>query len=1541
MSRVFPNDDGGSSDSRDWHYRQGNSTSKLKTKTPFRKKMLWFFVVLLLTCVILIAIARIMFNGPALALKVKSAMNDSFSGRTEIRSITWPVTKMYKGITGGWLPVEIKGLRIHDDRHPILEVETITAEVDVHALMKGNYIARNVKVLEGGYLFVREVEIPKLIRDNKYDTLEYSILAAFDSYELKKSVRSGLYASSGPVFDIRDIEVKKLDIDIELRVEETQENPAYKLSIENAQSTGFVFADLRNPLRFDFFYSLVPSAEKATLHIPGVKPLEFANLKTNELHQLPLNWPKPTATADLRWDFAGTGVANSEVRIRGGMLDVDHHFFGGTYVMDLDVSNAGGLAEYLSHGRAKGKDLALNLHLGGPTVLYNLMVQMQKLDLSLPGFGNCDSIPAQVADLKLKMDYATNEATLDQAKIKVEKGVITLRSSIANPFDDELRRFHRLSVNTPSSSSIDLSRCVPREVTDAAKGSKLWGRANVKGTMSNLRLTEMDYHLGKSRFDGELALLQRNGQQRLAIKELSLLRGKNSVALAGDIGLSTQKLNLELKSIDVPNLGGVLKDFELPLVASSLQGTGTLTGSFDNPKLTSSAVASGIPLFDSVNIDSTYHNNKLVAQKITSSKGGLKGNLSYDLERGKLEKASIETTKLMLSDISSALSGTLTVAASLTGNVEKLDGTFSAITDGLTVAGDPVETFAVNGTLDKGNLFADANFSRSGGGDGQLELSRSSTGELTSSLEIRNFVLETFLSPASPSQSPLGGTLNASLDLNGTASDPNVSGQIALAKNWVLDGLLGNGKFAISSNNNIVTIKGTHSQARLEYDATVSLKDLMSSELRVEFSNLELDHISTLLFEEYGVRGKVSGEVTFRKDLLKNEAFSADVTINKLFLSYGDGVEKAVVRNITPLVAVYDGAQLVFQGPAQLETPSGVISVSGSANEQGPKFVLKGDIDVGIISNLLALEAGDISGKVSMNLTTAGTWNAPELQGDVSMDKIQLRHPGNGSVVTFGNAKVTFQDDRIQVDGLAVATSDRYSGRRSVFEANVGAQVNGLSITDWNVLGEGEISGEMLRAFFPNQVADAYGAILVEDIAIIDEASTLIVLGEIDLAPTVIPEAERLTVRPRGLRREVKVTQGRLKFDADRLCFDNIQASVDEESRIGIGKDGCEDEGAKQYSAIDLTNLMPESVDVTLWARDIPYRIPNVLDFTFNSDRINIVGELDDLHVGGSVQVRDAYFIQSLNVTEFITPSRIGSSDGSSIADNPIFANAKLGCSKREIDCDKLTLEVQSLQIKNNIADAELKSELIYVSGSIGDPRFDGAIEVTRGRFSLPSVRAKFTETGGNIRFSAARPLAEDNPRVEVQSTADYRDQTGKDHVITLKMSGGYPKIVLDYFTDTGLDKSQTISLMILGRTIDDLRQRFGDDSLPDNITSNTDSKDQDENPLDQLGKDLFGSYFGDRASGFLRNLTDIDIIRLSISTSSIEFYAEERWTTNLRLSGSWSQSAQQRRIRVKGSLILNQDFSIDAEYGIFSFESGEEDRTDRRISGLYRRLWR
>src|SRR5690606_36973012 len=312
---------------------------------------------------------------------------------------------------------------------------------------------------------------------------------------------------------------------------------------------------------------------------------------------------------------------------------------------------------------------------------------------------------------------------------------------------------------------------------------------------------------------------------------------------------------------------------------------------------------------------------------------------------------------------------------------------------------------------------------------------------------------------------------------------------------------------------------------------------------------------------------------------------------------------------------------------------------------------------------------------------------------------------------------------------------------------------------------------------------------------------------------------------------------------------------------------------------IGLENFRPVDVDVEIDASGLPLRLPGVLDLVADLRDVRLVGGAESgLDVTGTIEVPDGRFTRKFNVfTDVLKPER-SSTPSTPIWDaNPLIGNARLA----------LTVVIQSFHVKNNLATIAMSGQ-VKVGGSPRAPTFDGVVRVDDGEFKLPSIRPRFARATGEVTFRPRRRFPDGTPEADLRAEADYTDSTGQAHLIHLTVRGTLTSLDLDLRTESGLDRAQTLQLMLAGRTPDEVRAALGDTAIgkPGTVSDSSAQGSSGFVYADQFVKDLSGDFFSLLIGDSLRNVTQLDVVRLQLGTSAIGAHAERHFTPSIRAIG-------------------------------------------------------
>lgn len=261
-----------------------------------------------------VAVVRVQFEGEDLAENLCAMMNERMRGRIAIQSIEWPMSSLPKVVSGGWMPVTLRNVQIWDDEgETVARTDRVTAELDLHSLMFGrhDFVLRKV-VMHGGEVMLREVKEPYPLHD--YDSTVFSIIAAFYGRR-SAGFRAGVFAASSPLWDLRDFEVR--DVDLEIRTKPLDEAGGYYLfrsRVADVSAKGFLYMDPSDPLVPKMYVSMNLTGGEGQIDLyyqkdragnwkpHGEYSFPVAALDVKRLKQLPSGWPTDPVANTLNFD---------------------------------------------------------------------------------------------------------------------------------------------------------------------------------------------------------------------------------------------------------------------------------------------------------------------------------------------------------------------------------------------------------------------------------------------------------------------------------------------------------------------------------------------------------------------------------------------------------------------------------------------------------------------------------------------------------------------------------------------------------------------------------------------------------------------------------------------------------------------------------------------------------------------------------------------------------------------------------------------------------------------------------------------------------------------------------------------------------------------------------------------------------------------------------------------------------------------------------------------------------------------------------------
>lgn len=1455
-------------------------------------------------------VARVFFNGIRLADTVQSALAGKIRGRVEVGSIDWPLTHLHTVITGGYLPVEVRELKVWDEFDElVVDAPVASLEIDVHPAIFGTaYSLRNVKIDDGGYALIKEVKQP--YPAHQYDKRVVSLLSAFYP-ERAPTFRAGIVAQSRPLIELQSYEVD--DLTLEFRF------PDFTAVTKSVSGKGFLTFDGNDPLAPKLFYSLQPSAEKATISTASFE-LPLSDLEVLRLAQVPLRWPAETVPRDLEYLARARGPKGMEISIEGRMLDHWIDIFGGEHRTTLTITRAGSLAEALSDEIATGEDLDLRLDIEGPVLAPKLAAELNELDLHLPLGRDRPPLELQVAQAIAEWDLATHAGSVHDTVAHGAGGEVHLAANFQlSPLSFDLQ------VEIPK--AIEVGPYLPDPMVRLL-GGQLSGRLYAFGNREIQRLDELDLRLGRAHLRGQ-AYRTQTGLIHARSVDVSL--GKTRIQrLHGEIDTKTRTLDLDFRVV-AGDASRWLRYLGAPPLVRSVDGQVHVEGPMAEPTAEASLVARGLPIVDRVKTKLRYAKRILHVQKaVANALGGvLSGEGSLEVgSRPSLRGVRARGRNLALGElplIGHLLSGRLEVALAAQGALRRPQIDATAKLKGWTVAGEGYEdTSLVVESRRDGTRRIVADIERKLGGLLHVDAMADVESSLSGVLSLRKLPLDSLLSYRKDG-SLMGGVLSAEMQLGGTTFAPTLDGEVSLLRGWIHSAFLGTAELSVDPlENGGVRITGDIFQGKISVDGSVSGSAPYHSDLQLRVRRVELDRFIPQIAELFGVRGWVSGTLALRGPLIgpRRPMLYANLTEAEILVKNDDADGRPApirVRNRTPLKLAYDGTTLRFLEEAIVRGPTGDFSVSGSGSESALDFRFAGSVAVEFLQPYMRQHFESMTGTLDIEARATGPLVAPRIVGVLEIDGVQLKPTGQDAVVSVPAGKVDFSNDQLSLTGLSLVVVDEYSDERAELSIAGGVRLNNFEPDMWAMRVDGKLAGKMLLVLAPQVFSAASGTANVS-VALLGPGTTPNIDGTIEFNPSA-----PLAFTPRAARRELLLKGGAIRF-TDRLVeLERLRGVVDDEGVL-----------ADVSGEISLENWQPVDVDLSVTARDLQFRVPRELELALNLYDLQVVGGIDGgLEINGQIEVVHGRYVREWNpVLDALRPVRSTESAPPFYAGIPLLRDARLD----------LFLLARSFDVANNVANIELNGD-VAITGTPARPRFDGVIYVEEGSFKFQGMAAQFENTSGSVRFSPFSRFPEDTPVLSLESESNYRDMDGQNHLVLLSLNGPLSKLDWDLRTSAGLNRAQTLSLIFARRTPDDARQAFLGDApvgRPGEFkgSGSTAPSDNTLQALDQFAKDFAGDWFSLIIEDRLRAVTKLDVARLQIGTASIGFKGRKDWTRSFRTIFDVERSLRGWNVDARSEYRLNDEISVDGEVLRQEFDDdADENRTQVRAKMTWRYL--
>lgn len=1484
---------------------------KGKPRSGWRRRAGALALVVCLLAVALTVVLRVRLSGQRLADTVEDLLNDRIRGRVEIGTIDWRLADLGAVLVGGWATLTIRDLAVYDEfGELVLETPLARASLDVHpALLRQDLVLRDIELPSGGYALLKQVSEP--YPAHQYDDSAVSLVSAFYT-ERSPGFHAGVTAGAGNVFDLQSYRLEGATLEFRF--------PEFTAVAEEVSADGFLYYDGRDPIASKLFYSLTPRAARGTVS-QGPVAIALEDIRIERLAQVPLRWPREMLPRDLEYR-ATARSGSTTLRLDGRLIDSWIDIFGGEHDITLDVEGAGPLAAVLSGDVAGGEDLRLRLRVTGPTLAPRVRLELEGLALHLD-VGGDEPLDLAIERAVAGFDLATDAGTLEDTIATGAGGKVELSASFQlAPTSFDLH----VDILEP----IELAPYLPGDVTRLA-GSQLSGSLHAFGNQQVQRLGGLDLRLGDAQVTGE-AYRTAEGAVHADGVEVTL-RGTKVSGIAGRIDAATGELDLDFTVVS-RDLRRWLREARAPALASGLRARVHVGGTLSDPSARASLTARGVPIVERLDTQLRYQDQRVTVSEAEAAAfgGWLRGSAAVVLgDAPRIEGAEAQGVNLRLDRlpfVGALLSGELDVRASASGRADRPDAALTAALSGWSVAGEAYRDTELRlESDDRGGRRLRTTLERVLGGSLAIDASADGAGGLDGGVSLSSLPIDgLFALGGAGGRAEVGGDLEADLRLGGTLDRPTVEGHARLLRSWLRDAFFGTAEIGIEPVEGGFAFRAALLQGRVVAHGTLGTAAPYPVDATVDLRRLEIDRFLPELAERHHARAWVSGRLRWRGPLLESAGkpeVTAELTEAVLLVDGEDHAGRPAplrVRNESALSLSFDGDRVVLREPAIFHGPTGRFTATGAVSGSGFDLGLSGRVAVELLQPHLQRQFEEMAGDLAIEARVTGPLDTPRVTGVLEIEDVALKPVGQDAIVTVPAGKIDFSNDQLAVTGLSLVVVDEFSDDRSELRISGGVRLDEFVPTLWAVRVDGELAGKMLLAVAPQAFSAAGGSAEIS-IALLGVGAAPDIDGTIEFSPE-----GPLTITPRGLRRELAFTGGAIRFTDKLIELEELSGWVDDEGQI-----------TDVSGEVSLVDWRPIDVDVSVSARDLPFRVPGELEMTMNLRDLQVIGgAAGGLEVAGEIEVVDGRYVRKFNpVIDALQPARSTETSGPFYEGVPLLADARLN----------LVLSTRSFFVRNNVASIDLSGE-VEVTGTPADPRFAGVVRVEQGSFKFQGVRAKFERTSGMVSFSPYREFPENTPTLDLRSESNYRDIGGQDHLVQLTLRGPLSNLDWDLSTAAGLNKAQTLTLIFAGRTPDDAREALlGDEPIGRAAgsfegTRSTESADSTFQVADQLVKDLAGDFFSLLIEDRLRDVTGLDVARIQVGTASVGFHAEKDITKSMRFVFEVERTLRGWSWDGRGQYRINDTWSVDGEYLQKRFDDdAEEDENQGRGKVTWRWL--
>jgi hypothetical protein len=1129
-----------------------------------------------------------------------------------------------------------------------------------------------------------------------------------------------------------------------------------------------------------------------------------------------------------------------------------------------------------------------------------------------------DVYEAQQLSLRAGLEFATTAPTMT---VKVDE--LSFGSPSGGKFSTKLKMAGDDITARLDFNHFGTDGYLPPGLKKLAAG-KMHGHLGIAANIGDkkaVRLSDLDLRYDRSFRQTAIPSSVRITGQAQASAESASTSGLH-IAIPGATADIRGKVELAKKLVDIglrvgaSDLPTVLATMRVGPLAKSAALAVDVTGTMDSPNANGRVEVkgigggkTGIPAVDELTTAFRLHDGTLIVESLHAGVAGgtVDGGGSAKLFEKNVKQMlaapvldfQLNGKRLSLQDLitSGAVSGQVSFALTASGTTKKPKVHFQV------PAGSTVEVLGQAWLLEGIDIEADKDMlvvklchvAAKAGGDirveGHVNLAHKPLA-IDWTIKILDLPLAAILATAKV-DAPVSGRLSIDLHVTGTVEKPAVEGTIALADVRAFDIKFGSATLALTPTADGGVAVGGNLFKLVDVDATGGYGPKgPHAKALLSFQNLHAEELLPEL-KKQGITTALSGQVGF--ELQPGHLPNIDVRITQLEASItreiekedgGTSKENIWLKNANDLHIVTNTEKVVVE-PARLVTRGGEFTLSaevrpqknsnGDVVDQSVSADLGGKLDLELLQPLLASKFVSLGGGIGLEVRVGGSVKKPDLRGRIAILRpVRAKARGFEQSLLIPSGAVRLTSSLVELSDLAVTIGD--ATMKVAGKVNLGP---GFAPESVALSAQGEVSASLLESIAPGAVSDVSGkaSISAKVSGKLDDpqVAARISLGEIQM-------------RLRGISRQVEVQSGIVELSSHELLLTDVKVRLDD-GELLIGAKGV------RPGRLHFRSLRPEfvwdAIDFPLAGNRLSYR-----DQGIEIDDLSLRTELkgnptDGLAFSGDVRLISGRYLQDFNVRNLVLSSRINeSASGKPFwAGQPLLENLALDL--------RVRTEGDGFVVRNNLTPLEIHVLIdLGIGGTLAVPTLSGEIRPTDGSFHIIGLRGDFelSPNVNHVTFVPTKSIAAgDTPELNLEAQNTVVDASGNEHVVLMKINGPINQATIDLSTTDGMDRNQTMLLLLSGRTTDNLSGNTG----------------QVFGMNQQSGLDMLGQVSRDTVSNLVEPYIDDTLqiltgrkwnLRPTVGADGVEIKIKARTTREFDLELSYLRGFQsQQRYRIQG----------------------------------------